>query len=120
MIIHLPWLNPKLSPNARVHWSVKAKHIRAERDLAHTFTLSIMSGWERDVAQAADTLPLKVTFNAPDNRKRDKQNMPASGTIKAYIDGIAEALGIDDNKFQPVFEYGNIIKGGRVIVEVVL
>lgn len=119
MIITLPWLNPKLSPNARVNWRVKAKHIKAERKLALILTQSMMMPWQRAYAREAKTLPITVTFHPPDKRKRDKQNMPASGTIKAYLDGIADALGVDDNIFVPTFAYGDIVKGGKVTVEVV-
>lgn len=118
MIIYLPWLDPTLSSNARVHWSQTAKAVaRARRD-ACVNTLSITNSAKRAVAASLDKIDIKVTFYPPDNRRRDKQNMPANKTIKSYLDGIADALGIDDNKFNPSFAYGDVVKGGEIIVEV--
>lgn len=118
MIIILPWLNPKLSPNARAHWSDKARHIKKARHEAYLLTLEQMKGWQRDVAKGASIVPVKVTFHPPDNRRRDLDNMIAS--MKAAQDGVAQALGVDDNMFQPTYALGDIIKGGKVVMEVVL
>ena len=115
MKIHLPWLNPKLSCNARTHWAMEA-----ERHTAEGFGLSMFTPAQKSIAQSSDRINVRITFHAPDKRRRDKQNMPASGTIKAYLDGIADALGVDDNKFYPTFDYGDVIKGGRVVIEVLI
>jgi crossover junction endodeoxyribonuclease RusA len=56
------------------------------------------------------------TFYPPDNRRRDIQNMP--GMMKAYIDGIADAMGCDDHGFRPHFpsQFGATTPGGMVKV----
>ena len=36
--ITLPWPNPLLSPNKRLHWSAKAKSVKVERELARVMT----------------------------------------------------------------------------------
>ena len=43
---------------------------------------------------------VRVTFHPPDMRARDLDNMFAS--IKGGLDGLADALGIDDSWFRPV------------------
>ena len=118
MKITLPWLHPKLSPNARTHWAVRSKLVKEARYVAEVMTLSVMESWERDVYRFSQRIPVTITFNPPDKRHRDKQNMPASYSTKAYLDGIADAIGVDDNLFHPTFAYGEIVKGGAVVVEV--
>jgi hypothetical protein len=46
------------------------------------------------------------------------QNMPA--TMKAQIDGIADAMGVDDRRFRCVWPevFGARVKGGAVLVTV--
>ncbi len=56
---------------------------------------------------------LEITFHPPDERRRDLDNCLAS--IKLGLDGIAEALGIDDRHFHPItIDWGEVVKGGRV------
>lgn len=62
---------------------------------------------------------LSFDFCPPDRRKRDIQNMPA--TQKPYIDGIADALSIDDATFKVAWpeEFGTVADdGGSVLVVV--
>ena len=61
---------------------------------------------------------LRFTFHPPDLRKRDLHNMPA--TQKAAVDGIADALGVDDNGFLCVWpeEWGKTVPGGAVVIEI--
>ncbi|AZB63881.1 endodeoxyribonuclease RusA [Cereibacter sphaeroides] len=64
----------------------------------------------------AQRAELRFTFRPPDRKGRDKDNMIAS--IKAGIDGLADALGVDDRRFEMDFEIGEPVKNGAVIVEV--
>lgn len=59
---------------------------------------------------------LKYSFCPPDNRRRDRDNLIAS--MKAATDGIADALGIDDSKFDCSYALGEPIKGGCVHVTI--
>lgn len=85
--IELPLPSPKLSPNARTHWRVKAKVTKRARIDAKYATLDAINRtpgaglWEDATVQAA--------FYFRDRRRRDKDNMLAS--LKAYVDGIADA-----------------------------
>jgi crossover junction endodeoxyribonuclease RusA len=38
-------------------------------------------------------------------------------SFKSARDGIADALGIDDSKWAVSYRFGDVIKGGRVVVE---
>jgi crossover junction endodeoxyribonuclease RusA len=109
--IRLPWPSPILSPNGRAHWAKKAKAVKAAREAAHWLTWNHVGrnmGWQG--------VQLSVTFCPPDRRRRDDDN--ATGAFKAYRDGIADALGIDDHKFKPTYAWGEPVKGGAVLVEI--
>src|SRR5690606_21016957 len=88
----LPWPPKDVSPNARGHWSKRAKAVKAYRDAC---------GWEcvaQNVRQFdASRLDARIIFRAPDNRPRDIDNM--LGSVKAAIDAVATAVGVDDSKW---------------------
>jgi crossover junction endodeoxyribonuclease RusA len=90
--ISLPWPPKDLSPNARVHWSKKSKSAKAYRKACWAL-----------VKEAGLTAPkegpihLWLDFYPPCNRKRDDDNLVA--IFKSGRDGIADALGVDDNRF---------------------
>ena len=92
-------LPPKaLSPNARTHWAPKAKAVAAYRGEAKLVArgaireagLDVPPGW-------GDEIMVRATFWFRVNRRRDRDNAQAS--LKSALDGIAEALGIDDSRF---------------------
>lgn len=96
-IITLPWPDKRLSQNARVHWAVRAKATKAARTAA---------GWATKAAKVKidgeGAIYLHVYFYPPDNRRRDGTNM--LGSLKAALDGIADALGVDDVQFRVSYE----------------
>jgi crossover junction endodeoxyribonuclease RusA len=109
MRITLPWPPKQLSPNARLHWATKAKAVASYRSDC---------GW-RARAQGVHPvdvkyLPMRVTFHPPDARRRDRDNLIAS--CKALMDGLSDALGVDDSYFIPTYEVCDTITGGAVIV----
>lgn len=109
--IVLPWPNRKLSPNARVHWAAQAKQKQWERFTAKTLTLEVAK------KLPSGDLPLEITFCAPRHGRWDRDNALAS--LKAALDGVAEGLGIDDSRFEPItLRRGNVVKGGQVIVRI--
>lgn len=77
------------------HWAAKAAQVHAPEG-------------DGDIA-------LHVTFYPP-SRRPDRQNMP--GWIKAGIDGIADAIGVNDRRFDPRYTYADPVKGGRVEVTI--
>lgn len=92
----LPWPSKDLSPNARVHYRVKAAATKAARQLA--VVLAIEAGW-RDAWLPEGRLHLWIDcYQAPGKKLPDDDNM--IGRCKAYRDGLAQVLGIDDKRFK--------------------
>lgn len=106
----LPWPPKILSPNARPHWAVKARAVKAYR--AGCYLLA--KGFP--VTFGAGDIPLTVTFCPPDARRRDRDNLIAS--MKAGMDGIAQAWGVDDSRFVPTYRMGKPVEHGEVVIEV--
>ena len=109
--ITYPWPLKSLSPNARVHWSIKSKATKNMRRAAHLLTLE--AGW-RGVEWEGDIL-ISVIFFPPDKRARDIDNMFSSS--KAIFDGLADALGVNDKRFVFNISASNQI-GGYVKVNI--
>lgn len=108
-MIALDWPPSALSPNARIHYRAKAKIVTSYRYAA--FAAGINAG------DLPPERPLSVTveFCPPDARKRDLDNMLAS--IKAGLDGISDAYGLNDYDLNPItIKRCDPVKGGRVIV----
>lgn len=110
----LPWPNRDLSPNARVHWSVRAKAAKLARRRAGDLT--IVAGWKR-MKLPEGRLHLWIDAYAPDRRRRDTDGILSS--LKSAIDGIADALGIDDRRFVPhPYLHDEVRKGGEIRVRI--
>ena len=95
------------------HWTVTHKAKTLYRDNSAWLTKGQINGW----VSTDQNLALTITFVMPDKRLRDTDNCLAAA--KAGLDGMADALGINDRQFQPVTiyrEYG--AKPGKMIVEV--
>lgn len=115
IVIDLPWPPKELHPNARVHWAKRAKVARRARSDAAWFALS--SGVRTHDFAGLESLNVALVFLPPDNRRRDTDGMFAS--IKSYLDGIADVVGVDDSKW--VFtgiRRGDPQKPGVVRVEI--
>lgn len=110
-MIRLPWFPRDLSPNARGHWSKKAKAAKKYR--ADACYISQAMGCR---ALLCERLSVAITFYPPDKRPRDTDNMLAS--IKSGLDGIADASGVDDSRWSYTIERGDPVKGGAVLVVV--
>lgn len=107
----LGWPDKRLSPNSRVHWSTLSKAKKKAKQDAYYLALEAGLG-----KIGAERLSVKMTFYPPDKRRRDLDNCIASS--KAAIDGISQAVGIDDSKFDLSFSMAGVIeKHGMVRVE---
>jgi crossover junction endodeoxyribonuclease RusA len=89
----LPWPCRDLHPNARGHWAKKANAAKAYRNEC----------WVR--AKVAKMAPLgdgkikvSIVFVPPDRRRRDVDGMLSA--IKSGLDGMAQAMGVDDHRFE--------------------
>jgi crossover junction endodeoxyribonuclease RusA len=110
--VTLPWPPPELSPNGRCHWRVKAK--AGKKYKSDVFYLCKAAGLE--MPDEAQKLHVWLDFFPPDKRCRDEDN--AYHSAKFLLDGLAEALGINDKHFvlHPFFHHDEI--GGKIVVNV--
>lgn len=112
-MITLPWPAKELSPNARCHWADKAKITKKHREDA---------GWKTVLSKLTvygdgySKIDLHITFHPPSRRHYDLDNCLASN--KAHLDGIADGLGVNDNRFRLHLEMGDVVKDGCVIVKI--
>lgn len=90
----LPWPSKELSPNTRNHWAKRSKAAKNARRYA--FLLAVSHGW-RQAQIPNQRLHLWIDFYPPTKRMPDDDNMLSR--CKAYRDGLADALGIDDKRF---------------------
>jgi crossover junction endodeoxyribonuclease RusA len=88
LTLTLPWPEAAASPNARVHWSLKSRAARRMRGRARLETLAQLGG------RKVRAIGYRIVGLVTDRRRRDRDNLAAS--CKAYLDGIAAALGQDD------------------------
>ena len=110
-MIDLPWPPTALSPNARVHWTKKAKAAKAYR--LECFILAKAAGIKAPEGKILWT----VEFFPPSRRAYDDDNLLAR--VKALRDGVADALGVDDRRFVTQFSVSEtVIKGGLVRVTI--
>lgn len=93
--IALPWPDRVLHPNSRAHWRALATAKKKAR--ADAYLLAIDAGCRRMQLPGSGPLRLWLDFSPPDRRRRDLDGCVSS--MKATIDGIADALGIDDSRF---------------------
>ena len=91
--IQLPWPPPQLSPNARLHWAIVYRAKAKYRDKCWAIAR------EQNVPELeVDTkYKLELRFVPPDRRGYDRDNLVAR--MKAGLDGLADALMIDDKQF---------------------
>lgn len=113
MNVTLPFPPKELNPNNKPHWALLARVKKNYRKLCRV--LALESGLTPEAVQGWTAASMHLDFYAPDRRRRDDDNMLAA--MKAGIDGIADALGMDDNKFKVTFDVSDDI-GGMVKVTV--
>lgn len=93
--LDLPWPDKNLNPNKRLHWAVLAKAKKQYRQICCAITLQA----KISVCKTGeDPIFLEVLFCPPDRRHRDYDNMIAS--MKSGLDGVADALGVNDRRFR--------------------
>ena len=91
--VTLPWYSQELSPNSRKHWAVVSRAKRQHKELANIYTRNANVKFSDDKHKVF----LNITYCPPSKRRYDLDNCLASS--KAYIDGISQAIGIDDSRF---------------------
>jgi crossover junction endodeoxyribonuclease RusA len=109
----LPWPGPDLSPNARIHHMA---HYRAKKQFKDECFYATKTA---RVALAGADYSLTLVFYPPTPRRRDRDNLLAS--MKAGLDGMAKALGVDDSIFDPVsVSLPAFVAGRKASVRVIL
>lgn len=117
MIIKLPFPAPELFPNRKngKHWTVTSTVKTAQKDAAYLLTKQAMHTTKSEFPEGS--IPLSLVYLTPDKRKRDADNMLAAS--KALLDGMAQALGVDDSRFKPILvDWVQGPKGGALIAAV--
>lgn len=107
-MIVLPFPPRQLSGHHDTHWRVLQPIKKKHREWAKVATKAA----KVDVPGVGD-IPIHVRFVPPD-RRSDRVNMP--NRMKPYFDGIADALGVNDVRFLPTYEFADPEKPGRVEV----
>ena len=113
MTLDLPFPDKALWPNGRAHWDEKARAVKTARQAA----------WAAALAAGAKALPLghafdiAVTVHPKTRNAIDRDNCVAA--LKSYLDGLADALGVDDRTFNtPSIAFADPVKGGRMTLTV--
>lgn len=114
MRITLPFPSPQLSPNSRVHWAVKSSAATLARKAAWALTKEAMGKSGIANGSMAGPIAVLLTFYPPTGRIYDLDNLLSRS--KSALDGIADALCLNDNLFRPVPEFGPVMKGGCLVV----
>lgn len=91
--IKLPFPARELQPNARVHYLTKSRFTKMARHDAFWATKD--SGIK---IKGSGEIFITLIFRPPNNRPRDRDNLMAA--CKAYADGIADALKVNDSRFR--------------------
>lgn len=97
-----------LSGHNKGHWRAKAAETKKHREWARLATLAAAPS-----IPASGDIRLHIHFIPPD-RRGDRTNF--ANRLKPALDGIAEALGVNDSRFLPHYTFGEPEKPGRVVV----
>lgn len=106
-MIILPFPPASLSGHAKGHWRAKASETKKWRTWAHLATQETAP----HAVPAEGDIHIRVRFIPPD-RRSDRANFP--NRCKAIFDGLADALGINDRRFLPSYEFAEPEKPGRI------
>jgi crossover junction endodeoxyribonuclease RusA len=112
MIITLPWPTRGLAPNLTGHYMVKAKLRKSYRE-ACAWTAK-EQGVKQDWPESGK-ISVHLTFFPPNRIRRDHDNLIAS--MKSGLDGLANAMGVNDHRFVISSEVSDDI-GGMVKITV--
>jgi crossover junction endodeoxyribonuclease RusA len=114
LTITLPWPDKALSPNASSpgNWHHKARKTKIAREVAYWTALT--AGAAHMVFDPPVFVHMK--FIPPTRRRRDEGNL--IGWVKAYLDGIADAIDVDDQHFRLTHDLDREHVAGEVIFTV--
>lgn len=111
-MIELPFPAKILWPNGRGHHM--AKHREFQKHKLWAYHAMLAHGGSAALT-VAHRIQWSVTFYPKTRHAVDDDNARAS--LKAYQDGLAAAIGVDDAIFAaPTVHFGEPIKGGKIVV----
>lgn len=110
-VLYLPWPSNVLSPNARHHWATLSKAKKKAK--ADAYWIAREAGLDPVNSGRCN---VKLTFYPPARYRYDEDGLVSR--MKAALDGISAAIGIDDHAFHiEAIQRGPIEKNGMVKVE---
>lgn len=111
-MIQLPFPEKILWPNGRGHWATKSRAFAKHKAWARNAALAALP---RCFKHNGTPVRIKYIITPKTRHAIDRDNAVAA--MKAYQDGIALALGVDDSLFEtPVIEFAEPLKPGGVEV----
>ncbi len=99
-----PWPSADLSPNARVHHMALHRARKKAKAEAWGMTKALMPPLRIREGSWAGPVEVHVTWHPSSARAFDLDN--ALARLKGHLDGVADALGIDDSAFTFRLERG--------------
>ena len=102
LTVTLPYPDSVLFPNRSTgrHWAVRKEAKDAAYETAYYETKCALGRRKTRLDAEAEAFDVVITFNPPDSRHRDVDGLLSA--LKPSLDGIAEALGVDDYRFNPL------------------
>lgn len=111
MTVMLGWPPKKLNPNARTHHMELARVKKLYRHASY-FTALQASGVGKWTEEG--DIRAHLVFVPPTRHQRDEDNLIA--TMKSGLDGLADALGVNDKRFRLSHEVSPDI-GGYIVIK---
>lgn len=112
LAIELPWPPAELSGHNSGSWRAKSAIVKKHREWALMATTAERMRVGYSVPAQGD-IPISFTFYPPD-RRGDRTNY--ANRLKPAIDGIAQALGVNDRRFLPRYAFAEPVDNPRVTV----
>lgn len=117
-MIALPWPAKSLWPNGRPHWGAKAHATKKARAAALLAAVAAKVPRGRQGRYRLDITAHPKKLPQGGGAAPDTDNIVAA--CKAYRDGIAEAMGLDDACFVVgAVSIGERVHNGRIVITVV-
>lgn len=109
--VTFPWPPRECSPNWRGHWATKAKAVKAYRKTCWVLALkaNINLDWCAEIY-------LHTMFYPPSKRRFDQDNCIAA--IKGGLDGLADALDVNDRLFRILPSMGCSRPSGAIHIQI--
>ena len=111
-----------LSPNARAHWGKRSAVVRESKSDAYIATMGCLygDGAKRWDFSSTDSLWIVEVVIYWEKGRKTMDSDNAVAICKSLLDGVADALGVNDKRFriQPVEQRRSGDRAGYVVVTV--